>query len=102
MMLWDFIDNSNDYYKSNITDKPYRSHCNVIFRIQGGNEGLEEIFISEAKKAGIIQIKAHYYNPGVRISLYNAMPIEGVSYLLNFMRLFMNRYQNINYTPPKL
>jgi phosphoserine aminotransferase len=48
--------------------------------------------MSEAKKVGIVQIKGHYFCPGIRISMYNAMPIEGVSYLIAFMRDFMEKY----------
>ena len=64
-LLWDCVNNSDGYFKSKITDKNYESRVNVIFRIQNGNLELEEAFIKEAKKAGIIQIKAHYFNPGV-------------------------------------
>lgn len=92
MLLWTMIDQSNGYYKSKITDKNYRSRINVIFRIQGGNKELEETFIREAGKVGITQIRGHSYNPGIRISMYNAMPVEGVVYLTNFMREFMARY----------
>lgn len=83
------MESSNGYYASKITDKKFRSRVNVIFRIQGGNKELEETFMAEAKKAGIIQIRGHYFNPGVRISMYNAMPIEGVAFLCDFMRRFM-------------
>jgi phosphoserine aminotransferase len=88
-MLWNMIDSTNGYYKSKITDKAYRSNVNVIFRIQGGNKDLEETFMKLAQKAGISQIRAHGYNPGIRISMYNAMPVEGVAHLCNFMRTFM-------------
>jgi phosphoserine aminotransferase len=54
MMLWSFIDASNGYYKSKITDKDYRSRVNVIFRIWGGDKEIESKFISGAKKAGIV------------------------------------------------
>lgn len=91
-LLWSFIDSSNGYYMSKITDKSYRSRINVIFRIQGGNKELEALFIEEAKKAGIVQIKGHTFNPGIRVSMYNAMPVQGVSYLCAFMRHFMQRY----------
>jgi Phosphoserine aminotransferase len=80
-MLWDCIDSSNGYYKSKITDKAYRSRVNAIFRIAGGRKDLEEKFMSEAGKVGIVQIKAHVVNPAIRISMYNAMPIEAVIYL---------------------
>jgi len=45
-----------------------------------------------AQKAGITQIVAHGYNPGIRISMYNAMPVEGVAHLCNFMRTFMANF----------
>ena len=88
-MLWDMIDNSDGYYKSKITQKEYRSRVNVIFRIQNGNVKLEKTFVELAKKAGITQIVAHSFNPGIRISMYNGMPVTGVGHLCNFMRVFM-------------
>lgn len=87
-LLWSCIDSSNGYYKSKITDKACRSRVNVIFRIAGGNAALEKKFISEAAKVGIVQITAHVVNPAIRISMYNAMPVEGVVYLTQFMRNF--------------
>lgn len=102
MILWDFIDRSGGYYRSKITDKKFRSNVNVVFRIQDANEGLESSFIEEAKAAGIVNIKAHYFCPGIRISMYNSMPIEGVSYLINFMRCFMQRYPNTKYVNSKM
>jgi phosphoserine aminotransferase len=90
-LLWECIDSSNGYYHSKITDKAYRSRVNAIFRIAGGRKELEEKFISEAKKVGIVQIKAHVANPAIRISMYNAMPIEGVIHLCAFMRNFQKQ-----------
>lgn len=91
-LLWKTIDASNGYYWSKIADKKYRSNVNVIFRIAGGNKEMEATFIKLAQKAGITQITAHGYNPGIRISMYNAMPVEGVAYLCNFMRTFQNNF----------
>jgi phosphoserine aminotransferase len=54
LILYNFIDSSNEFYSTKIKDTAYRSRINVIFRIQGGDEGLEETFISQAKEAGII------------------------------------------------
>jgi len=87
-LLWGAIKASNGFYKSKITDDAYKSRVNVIFRIAGGNTKLEEKFMEEAKKAGIVQIRGHYFNPGIRISMYNAMPVAGVHYLLSFMNYF--------------
>jgi len=91
-MLWDCLKESNGFYKSKLTDPKYHSRINVIFRIKGGDTELEKTFIREAGKAGIIQIVGHTFNPGVRISMYNSMPIEGVGYLVDFMRRFQAKY----------
>ena len=87
-MLWDAIKASNGYYWSKITDDKYKSRINVIFRIMDKNLELEDNFIREAGKVGIVQIKGHAFNTGIRISMYNAMPIEGVAFLTQFMREF--------------
>lgn len=52
------------------------------------NPQLEELLIQEAEKVKIINIKGHYTNPGIRISMYNAMPIQGVECLCNLLRRF--------------
>lgn len=77
-MLMECIKASNGYYKTKVEDANYQSRINVIFNILGSNKELEEKFISEAKAAGIMQIKGHYFCPGIRISMYNATPVEGV------------------------
>lgn len=102
LMLWDFIDRSGGYYRSKITDKKFRSRVNVVFRVQDANEGVESLFIEEAKAAGIVQIKGHTFCPGIRISMYNSMPVEGVSYLINFMRCFMNKYPKTKYLAARM
>jgi len=94
--LWNFIDTTGGYYKSKITDKKYRSRVNVIFRIQGGNLALEKAFVKEAGNAKITQVVGHTFNPGIRISMYNAMPINGVSHLVRFMREFMERHPPVD------
>ena len=91
-LLWNCIDASGGYYWSKIADKNYRSRVNVIFRIAGGNKDLEATFVKLAMKNGISQIVAHGYNPGIRISMYNAMPVEGVAHLCNFMRTFQKNF----------
>jgi len=91
-MLWEFIDGSGGYYKTKLTEKKWRSRINIIFRVQGGDAKLEEQFMREAAKVGIVQIKGHSFCAGIRISMYNAMPVEGVAHLTSFMRVFMNRY----------
>lgn len=94
--MWDAIDSSQGFYKSKVSDKAYRSRINVIFRIKGGNLELEELFIKEAEQAGIVQIRGHTFNPGIRISMYNAMPLSGVEYLVEFMRKFRVKYSGFS------
>jgi phosphoserine aminotransferase len=85
-MLYDYIDGSNDYYSCPVEVK-YRSRLNVPFRVKK-DEKLEEKFLKEAAKEGLIELKGHRSVGGCRASLYNAMPVEGVEALINFMKKF--------------
>ncbi|KAM9983706.1 hypothetical protein ACTFIY_000420 [Dictyostelium cf. discoideum] len=87
--LYEYIDNSNGFYKCSI-DKNYRSRMNVVFRIQDGNTELEEKFIKEASKENITDIKGHRSVGGLRVSLYNAITIDQTLILINFMTNFYN------------
>ena len=86
-MLYSLLDNSDGYYV-NRTQKEFRSRINVNFRIEG-NRALEAKLIKEAEAFKIINIAGHPTNPGIRISMYNAMPIDGVVTLCHFLRKFM-------------
>jgi phosphoserine aminotransferase len=83
--IYDAIDHSDGYYKgtANIKD---RSKMNVTFRLP--SEELEEKFINEAKKAGFIGLKGHRSVGGCRASIYNAMGLDGVKALVQFMEKF--------------
>jgi len=83
-ILYDFIDNSS-FYKS-VVEKESRSKMNVVWRLN--NEALEEKFIKEATAAGMIGLKGHRSVGGCRASLYNAMDVEGVKALVEFMKKF--------------
>jgi phosphoserine aminotransferase len=83
--IYDAIDNSNGYYKGTANGKD-RSKMNVTFRLP--SEELEEKFINEAKKAGFIGLKGHRSVGGCRASIYNAMGLEGVQTLVQFMEKF--------------
>lgn len=83
-LLYDFIDNSK-LYKNNV-EKNDRSIMNVPFVT--GNEELDAKFIKEAEKFGIVSIKGHRLVGGMRASIYNAMPKEGVEKLIEFMKKF--------------
>jgi phosphoserine aminotransferase len=89
-MLYDYMDNSDGYY-INAVDKKYRSRMNVPFRVKK-DEALEKKFVEQAKEQGLIQLSGHRSVGGLRASLYNAMPVEGVQALLDFMTKF--REQN--------
>ena len=98
-MVYNFIDNSNGFYINKV-DKKYRSKINAPLRIKAdkGEDDktytrLELQFLKEAAQVGLVQLKGHVKNPGIRISMYNAMPVEGVAELIKFM----NQYKERNY-----
>jgi phosphoserine aminotransferase len=62
---------------------------NVPFRLK--NEALDEEFLKQSKKAGLAELKGHRAVGGMRASIYNAMPVEGVKALVDFMRDFQNK-----------
>ena len=83
--IYDTIDHSNGYYKGTANVKD-RSKMNVTFRLP--SEELEEKFINDAKKAGFIGLKGHRSVGGCRASIYNAMGLDGVLALTQFMEKF--------------
>ena len=83
-LLYDFIDNS-PFYKNKVNKKD-RSLMNVPFVTP--NEELDAKFIAEATKQGLVSLKGHRITGGMRASIYNAMPIEGVKALIDFMKKF--------------
>ena len=83
-LLYDFIDNSS-FYKNNV-NKPDRSLMNVPFI--SPSEELDAKFIKEAAANGLVSLKGHRIVGGMRASIYNAMPIEGVKALIEFMKKF--------------
>ncbi|MEK9771110.1 MAG: 3-phosphoserine/phosphohydroxythreonine transaminase [Nitrosomonadales bacterium] len=86
-LLYSYIDDSDFYY--NDINKVNRSRMNIPFRIL--NDELTMKFVAEAEAAGLYQVKGHRLVGGLRASLYNAMPIEGVEALLNFMEDFAKK-----------
>ncbi|MCL2037341.1 MAG: aminotransferase class V-fold PLP-dependent enzyme, partial [Oscillospiraceae bacterium] len=83
-ILYDYLDTSK-LFKSPVAKKD-RSLMNVPFVT--GNEDLDKKFIAEAKSAGFINLPGHRSVGGMRASIYNAMPIEGVQKLVDFMKKF--------------
>ena len=83
-MLYDFLDNSK-LFKGTVR-KEDRSLMNVPFVT--GNEELDAKFVKESTAAGLVNLKGHRSVGGMRASIYNAMPIEGVKALVEFMEKF--------------
>ena len=83
-LLYDFLDQSQ-LFKGTVV-KEDRSLMNVPFVT--GNEELDAKFVKEAKAAGFENLKGHRTVGGMRASIYNAMPIEGVQKLVEFMKKF--------------
>ncbi|WP_068545209.1 3-phosphoserine/phosphohydroxythreonine transaminase [Thalassotalea crassostreae] len=82
--LYNYIDDS-DFYLNRI-QFANRSTMNVPFYLK--NEELNAQFLSEAKDAGLLALKGHRMVGGMRASIYNAMPMEGVKALVEFMKKF--------------
>lgn len=83
-VLYDFLDQSKMFHGT--VEKKDRSLMNVPFVT--GNEELDAKFVKEAKAAGFENLKGHRTVGGMRASIYNAMPIEGVEKLVDFMKKF--------------
>lgn len=89
-LLYRYLDQSMFYQtKIHVLD---RSIVNVTFYTP--NEQLDKQFIEEAKQNGLYNVQGHKKVKGIRISLYNAMPLEGVKALVVFMRIFEERYKS--------
>ncbi len=87
-MLYDAIDASDGFYKGCV-DADSRSEMNVTFRLP--SEEQEAAFIAEAGKRGLVELKGHRSVGGLRASIYNAMPVEGVERLRDFMMEYRKR-----------
>ena len=83
-ILYDFLDQSDMF--SGTVVKEDRSLMNVPFVT--GNKELDAKFVKEAETAGFVNLKGHRTVGGMRASIYNAMPIEGVEALVKFMKEF--------------
>jgi phosphoserine aminotransferase len=83
-MLYDCLDNSRLFTCA--AEKGSRSDMNVTFRT--GNEELDAKFVAESTAAGFTNLKGHRSVGGMRASIYNAMPTEGVEKLVDFIKAF--------------
>ena len=83
-LLYDFLDNSKLFHGTVVPED--RSLMNVPFVT--GNADLDAKFVKEAEAAGLVNLKGHRTVGGMRASIYNAMPLEGVQALVTFMQKF--------------
>lgn len=86
-LLYQAID-ASDFYLNNI-DSQYRSKMNVPFWLS--DESLNKEFLEQANDAGLTSLEGHRIVGGMRASIYNAMPLEGVKALIEFMQQFEER-----------
>jgi phosphoserine aminotransferase len=87
-LLYDFLD-STDFY-GNPVAKEDRSRMNVPFTLKDAK--LDEEFLKGAAQQGMVQLKGHRSVGGMRASIYNAMPIEGVRTLVQYMKDFEKKH----------
>ena len=87
-LLYNALDNSGGFYRSPV-DKACRSTMNVVFRLP--TEELEAKFIADAAVNGLSSLKGHRSVGGCRASIYNAMPLDGVKALAEFMDDFATK-----------
>ena len=86
-LLYSFLDQSS-LYENRVT-KEYRSRMNVTFFLK--DENLNAEFLAQSNAAGLAALRGHKAAGGMRASIYNAMPLEGVQALIEFMRDFERR-----------
>lgn len=87
-LLYDYLD-STDFYGNNIAHD-CRSRMNVPFFLK--DESLNDTFLAAAKERQLLQLKGHKSVGGMRASIYNAMPIEGVQALVDFLKEFEKKH----------
>jgi phosphoserine aminotransferase len=83
-LLYDYLDSTQFY--SNPVARADRSRMNIPFKTR--DEKLDDTFVKGAEARGLLQLKGHRSVGGMRASIYNAMPIEGVQALVEYMREF--------------
>ena len=86
-LLYDVLDHSK-LYKA-VADPVNRSICNVTFRLD--DDEMEKRFLEQSLNEGLYALKGHRDVGGIRASIYNSMPLEGVKALADFMKDFERR-----------
>lgn len=87
-LLYDYLD-STDFYRNSIA-KDCRSRMNVPFFLK--DESLNDAFLAGAKERNLLQLKGHKSVGGMRASIYNAMPMEGVQALVDYLKEFEKKH----------
>ena len=88
-LLYHCIDNSGGFYQCPI-QAAHRSQMNVVFRLP--SKTLELEFLQQAGELKLMHLRGHRIVGGIRASIYNAMPLEGVQTLVNFMQTFQAKH----------
>jgi phosphoserine aminotransferase len=83
-LLYDYLDQSQLY--ENRVEKSFRSRMNVPFYLK--DESRNDAFLAGAKARGLLQLKGHKSVGGMRASIYNAIPLEGVMALVSYLKDF--------------
>lgn len=88
-LLYDYID-SSDFYSNNVAEEN-RSKMNIPFQLR--DNALDLSFLSESQEHKLLALKGHRIVGGMRASIYNAMPVEGVKSLIAFMEMFEAKHK---------
>jgi phosphoserine aminotransferase len=88
-LLYGAIERHAGFYRAPV-EKDSRSYMNGVFRLP--TEALDDTFVAEAKKAGMVGLKGHRSAGGVRVSMYNAVTVDNVKALVSFMDQFAKQH----------
>ncbi len=88
-LLYGYLDNNGGFYANRVAPSA-RSRMNVPFFLADASHN--DAFLAGAREAGLLQLKGHKSVGGMRASIYNAMPLEGVQALVNYMQDFARRH----------
>lgn len=92
-IIYETIDNSNGFYQNRI-QKDSRSRVNLVCHLIGDDKALTQAFVKEALGKGILQVGGHVSVGGLRFSIYNGMPMDGVLRLRDHMIAFQKKHEN--------
>ncbi|QRO00927.1 3-phosphoserine/phosphohydroxythreonine transaminase [Archangium violaceum] len=87
-LLYGALDKHAGFYQAPV-ERESRSFMNVVFKLP--SEALDDKFVAEAKKAGMVGLKGHRLTGGIRVSTYNAVSVDNVKTLVSFMEEFIRK-----------